>query len=643
MANLKISQLNDGGVAQTSDLIRIARPTGGGYLDWSTSMDDVSTYVDTSIDPVHQYEVGAAGGVPPLNGSGIIPTQYIPAMATDYLGVWNANTNSPTLSDGTGSVGEFLFVGTAGTQDLGSGSFSYAVYNIVIHNGTIWEKVPVSAAGVASWNALTGVISATTLNLPDDVDARYVTDNYYAACAGTSGTPSGTNKYVTDNDPRMQVSGGIINNITVNISGGYNLITGYGDGINDVGNNTASRRLSGLGYSNATAATQWPLTAAEWGGIVAADTEYDEVCIQEAMLTLEVSKLRSLYAGASLFLINRGGIILPQRWQTSSEGYNNEYDDPCMFLLDFQGANVHPKTSGWTSANGIFSSRIPVNDAEAQYALKYVHKICNLKMQGNGGAGTALLFRASRKLQLDNCHADDFDTGFETRFALNSSYNNCTSNNFATYGFHINSGDFGFGDACISYNHQSHFTGCGTYGSDPASIGMYIRRGDTCSVRDSVFEGPEQLAAFYWDQAACPVSKHLIIDNIHVEMGNGGYPFYADSIFKLRGQDFYNCVISNIYIQSAINQSPRGNLINLETTSGATNRIKLANINYSGSGDEYGLKATGGNFRLTLDDVQLPGNPQTAANVVDTGAYPDIWAAGSTVPNASNVRIYPRL
>jgi hypothetical protein len=111
----------------------------------------------------------------------------------------------------------------------------------------------------------------------------------------------------------------------------------------------------------------------------------------------------------------------------------------------------------------------------------------------------------------------------------------------------------------------------------------------------------------------------------------------------LRGQDFYNCVISNIYIQSAINQVPRGNLINLETTSGAVNRVKLSNINYSGSGDEYGLKATGGNFRLTLDDVQLPGNPQTAANVVDTGAYPDVWAAGSTVPNASNVRIYPRL
>lgn len=643
MANLKISQLNDAGNAQTSDLIRIARPTGGGYLDWSTSMDDVSTYVDGAIAPVHQYEVGAAGGVPPLDLSGVIPTQYVPAMATDYLGVWNATTNSPTLSDGTGSIGEFLFVGTAGTQDLGSGSVSYAVYNIVIHNGTIWEKVPVTAAGVASWNALTGVISATTDDLPESSDKRYLTDNYLAACAGTSGTPSGSNRYVTDNDPRLQVSGGIINNITVNISGGYNLITGYGDGVNDVGNNTASRRLSSLGYSNATAAAQWPLTAAEWGGIVAASTEYDEVCIQEAILTLEVSKLRSLYAGASLFLINRGGIILPQMWQPSAEGYDNEYDDPCMFLLDFQGANVHPKTSGWTSANGIFKSRIPVDDAEAQYALKYVHKICNLKMQGNGGSGTALLFRATKKLQLDNCHASDFDTCFETRFCLNSTYKDCTVGNFATYGFHNNTGDFGFGDACISYNNQSHFIGCGTYGTDPASIGMYIRRGDTCSVRDCVFEGPEQLAAFYWDQATCSVSKHLIIDNIHVEMGNGGYPFYSDSIFKLRGGNFYNCEISNIYVQSGINQSPRGNLFNLETTSGSTNRVSIRNVNYSGSGDEYGLKATGGQFKLDLFNVMLVGAPQTAANVVDTVGYPNIWAAGSTVPNASNVRIFPCL
>ena len=136
MANLKISQLNDGGTSQTSDLIRVARPSGGGYLDWSASMDDVSDYVDTAIDPVHRFEVGAAGGVPPLNGSGVIPTQYVPAMATDYLGVWNATTNSPTLSDGTGRVGEFLFVGTAGTQHLGSGSGSCAGYNMLIHHGT---------------------------------------------------------------------------------------------------------------------------------------------------------------------------------------------------------------------------------------------------------------------------------------------------------------------------------------------------------------------------------------------------------------------------------------------------------------------------------------------------------------------------
>ncbi|HNQ21379.1 MAG TPA: hypothetical protein PKI46_09990, partial [Bacteroidales bacterium] len=341
-------------------------------------------------------------------------------------------------------------------------------------------------------------------------------------------------------------SGGGTYTYNINITGGYNLITNYGDGTNQVGNSNTSRRLNSLGYNNASAAIQWPLTATEWGGIDAANTEYDEVCIQEAFLTMEITKFRSLYAGAGLFFVHRGGIIFPQYFKSGPSSFISEFHDSKAFVIDFQGANIHCKIPSWNSANGVFKSRIPANNAEAQFALSYIFKICNLKIQGNGRIGTAILFRTSKKLQLENVHVGDFDTCIETRFALSSSYFNCTVENFATYGFHINSGDFGFGDACVQYNHQSHFKNCSTSGTDAASIGMYIRRGDTCSVRDCNFEGPEQLAAFYWDQATCPVAKHLIIDNVRVEMGSGGYPFYADSIFKLRGGNFYNCDISNI-------------------------------------------------------------------------------------------------
>lgn len=64
-------------------------------------------------------------------------------------GTWNASTNTPTLADGTGAAGDAYWVGTAGTQNLGSGSVAYAVNDYVVYNGTIWQK----RTGVEKWAA----------------------------------------------------------------------------------------------------------------------------------------------------------------------------------------------------------------------------------------------------------------------------------------------------------------------------------------------------------------------------------------------------------------------------------------------------------------------------------------------------------
>ena len=56
-----------------------------------------------------------------------------------YVGEWNASTNTPTLADGTGTQGNYHRVSVAGTQDLGSGSQTFAVGDRVVHDGTIWS------------------------------------------------------------------------------------------------------------------------------------------------------------------------------------------------------------------------------------------------------------------------------------------------------------------------------------------------------------------------------------------------------------------------------------------------------------------------------------------------------------------------
>lgn len=84
---------------------------------------------------------GAINGIASLDGSGVVPNDQLPYTLLDYKGSWNANTNSPTLADGVGDTGDIYIVSVAGSQDLGSGTISFDVGNMVIYSGTVWEKI----------------------------------------------------------------------------------------------------------------------------------------------------------------------------------------------------------------------------------------------------------------------------------------------------------------------------------------------------------------------------------------------------------------------------------------------------------------------------------------------------------------------
>ena len=80
-------------------------------------------------------------GLCPLNGSQKVDGTYLPTSADTPKGEWNATSNTPTLADGTGTAGDYYDVTTAGSVDLGSGSISYTVGDVVKYNGTIWYKI----------------------------------------------------------------------------------------------------------------------------------------------------------------------------------------------------------------------------------------------------------------------------------------------------------------------------------------------------------------------------------------------------------------------------------------------------------------------------------------------------------------------
>jgi len=92
----------------------------------------------------------------------------------EYLGTWNASTNTPELANGTGNTGDVYHVSAGGTVDFGAGNITFDTGDKVVYNGATYEKWDLTDA-VTSVNGETG---AVTLDA-DDIDDS-ATNNKFA-------------------------------------------------------------------------------------------------------------------------------------------------------------------------------------------------------------------------------------------------------------------------------------------------------------------------------------------------------------------------------------------------------------------------------------------------------------------------------
>jgi hypothetical protein len=125
---------------------------------------------------------GAALGVVPLNGATKIDSIYLPAGGLSYQGIWNASTNTPTLADGVGNVGDQWIVGTAGTANLGSGSITFALGDFALYDSSnVWQDVPVGGTGVTSWgvtgNYRTGIVTLESSDITTALSANAIVNS----------------------------------------------------------------------------------------------------------------------------------------------------------------------------------------------------------------------------------------------------------------------------------------------------------------------------------------------------------------------------------------------------------------------------------------------------------------------------------
>jgi hypothetical protein len=154
---------------------------------------------------------------------------------TIYKGSWNASTNTPTITSGTGTQGNYYVVTTAGTTTI-DGVSSWAIGDWIIYNGTVWEKIP-NVDAITSVNGQTGVVSLTTSNISEGTNLYYTDARARAAISLTTSGASGASTY----------SAGVLNIPTYTLAGLGGVATGTTITINGVAQDLSTNRTYSVG------------------------------------------------------------------------------------------------------------------------------------------------------------------------------------------------------------------------------------------------------------------------------------------------------------------------------------------------------------------------------------------------------------
>lgn len=134
----------------------------------------VANLTDAIVASLSGYEVtsekNAANGYAGLDSSGLVPWSILPAALfsdPECLGLWNASTNSPSLSSSTKPAGltpnyGFYVVSTSGSTTL-DGISSWSAGDWLFWNNGGWKKISGGSNAVVSVASLTGTITAAAL------------------------------------------------------------------------------------------------------------------------------------------------------------------------------------------------------------------------------------------------------------------------------------------------------------------------------------------------------------------------------------------------------------------------------------------------------------------------------------------------
>lgn len=130
-------------------------------IDTNNSIATLQGLVDANsvgIDSI-TGSLGQANGIATLDSNGKVTASQLPDSilgGLEYKGVWDADTNTPDLVNGTPEKGDFYKVSVAGSTDL-SGITDWKIGDWAVYNGTTWDKID-NTESVSSVNGKTGAV-----------------------------------------------------------------------------------------------------------------------------------------------------------------------------------------------------------------------------------------------------------------------------------------------------------------------------------------------------------------------------------------------------------------------------------------------------------------------------------------------------
>lgn len=430
-------------------------------------------------------------------------------------------------------------------------------------------------------------------------------------------------------------------NLAVTGSRQFHTFQMYEDGTNRSGQGT-QQILSTLGYTNQTAAAQWPKTAAAWGSITASATTYDSVVIQEAIYTLgyeQYTKVESEYNRK--YIVNHQIVIPSVKVDVDVTDRSNSQ----QYIIDFAGTRLNDIRTGIRqSTEALFVKEPPNESRAANHDIENSWTICNLNVFGEANAGSpyagsvAMKLGSGKRVNVKGCTFRNFDIGVIMSLCLNSKVEECEFINATSAGFKSTQGWWTNATANTS---PSQITFINNRFKDAGSKYLWLENVDTTSLLgNNQFEGNGGDYAIYWNNLSGSVIKNFTATNLRIEQESK----FARAIVGVRGGDAFSVTVDKVFHQAVTSGTV---LVEAEST-GGENRIEVTNCYNSGGAASWMFRniVNGGANDWEISKTIINGQPTTEAQLLSGIApYNSIWATdfGGSIPTSNRVNFTQRL